>query len=336
MSARDNLGKILGLLVLAACHREAPAATAPAQGGSGAAGTVVATWDDGKKQVTLGELDQSIAAELYQTRRRGLETMVLRRLLQDEAKKQGKTEPELLKAQEEQAAAQATDDKLKQLYEQHKDAMGGKSFEEAKPMLKAAVVEQAMMAWLDQLRQKAGVKFLLEEPRVQVAAEGPSKGPADAPVTIVEFSDYQCPYCAKAEATLQQLLANYPGKVRLVYRNFPLPSHPQSAKAAEAGVCAAEQDKFWPLHDAMFAHPEALAVPDLKKYARDAGLDGTMFDQCLDSGGGAKSVEKDRQAADKAGVESTPSFFINGRLLAGAVPYDQLRQIVDEELAKKR
>ncbi len=168
--------------------------------------------------------------------------------------------------------------------------------------------------------------------RVQVAAEGPSLGPENAPVTIVEFSDFQCPYCAAAVPTLDQVMSAYPDKVRLVYRSFPLPQHANAYKAAEAGLCADEQGQFWPMHDWMFAHQSQLALTDLKQEAMALGLDSAQFDSCLDSGKYAARVEADLKAGEAAGVSATPTFFINGRELLGAQPFEAFKQIIDEEL----
>jgi protein-disulfide isomerase len=333
---RFALRAALLALALAACQKSASNAESPAAGGSGGSeNAVVATFGNGQR-ITQGELDQSIGRELYQARRQGLESMILRRLVEDEAKKQGKTEEQLLKGVEEQATAGKTDDDLRKVYEQHKDAFGGRDFEQSKPLLKGALGEQAVMAYLEQLKQQNNVKITLPEPRVQVAANGPAKGAEGAPVTIVEFSDFQCPFCSKAVPTMDQLLANYAGKVRLVFRHFPLPFHENAQKAAEAAVCADQQGKFWQLHDAMFAHQTALAVNDLKSYAQQAGLDAGKFQQCLDSGAGAQKVQQDMADARKAGVESTPAFFVNGKLLMGALPYEQFKQAVDDELSKSK
>jgi protein-disulfide isomerase len=174
-----------------------------------------------------------------------------------------------------------------------------------------------------------------EPPKVAVDATGPSKGPAGAPITIVEFSDYECPYCVKAEPTVRQLLAEYPGKIRLVYRDFPLPMHSRAPKAAEAAHCAGDQGKYWEMHDKLIASSTQLDPKDLKSHARDVGLDGAKFDQCLDSGEKAKVVEGHKRAGDEAGVSGTPAFFINGRMISGAQPLEAFKAIVDQELKGK-
>jgi protein-disulfide isomerase len=214
--------------------------------------------------------------------------------------------------------------------------------EQARPdiarFLKQQKAQEALRGYYDRLRAEAKVEVLLSPwrpPRVEVAAEGPSKGPAKAPVTIVEFSDFECPYCGRAEAVVSQVLATYGDKVRLVYRDYPLPMHPSAPKAAEAAHCAADQGKYWEMHGKLFANQRGLAVEALKGYAGELGLDSAKFGACLDSGEKAKVVEAHRKAGDEAGVSGTPAFFVNGVLLSGAQPFEAFKQLVDAELAKK-
>jgi len=171
--------------------------------------------------------------------------------------------------------------------------------------------------------------------KVELAATGPSKGPEAAPVTVVEFSDFECPYCAKAEPAVKDLLEleKYKGKIKFVYMDFPLSMHPKAQKAAEAGHCAGDQGKYWEMHGKMFATSPKLSVTDLKAYARELGLDGNRFDKCLDSGDKAKVVEVAAKAGAAAGVNGTPAFYVNGRLLAGAPQVSSFAALIDAELA---
>lgn len=154
-------------------------------------------------------------------------------------------------------------------------------------------------------------------------------------VEIVEFSDFQCPYCGRAQPTLEQVLAEYDGKAKVVYRHYPLPAHPNAQKAAEASECAADiggDEKFWQYHDKLFANQNALYVSNLKKFAADIGLDSKQFDACLDSGVMASRVAFDSEEGKKLGVSGTPSFFINGKKLTGAQPFSAFKAIIDSEL----
>jgi protein-disulfide isomerase len=158
------------------------------------------------------------------------------------------------------------------------------------------------------------------------------RGDAKAPLTIVEFSDFECPYCSKLFSTLKLVEKNYGEKVRLVYRQFPLANHPNAQKAAEAALCANEQGHFWEMHDLMFQEQRALEVPDLKAKAASLKLDAAIFDKCLDSGRHVDRVKQDIMDGSRAGVTGTPAMFINGRFISGAVPYEDLAKIIDAEL----
>jgi len=178
---------------------------------------------------------------------------------------------------------------------------------------------------------------LLEIPRLVVQeADGAVTGPAGAPVEMIEFSDFQCPYCLRAHPTVQKVLATYGDRIRFVYRHFPLSNHPNARPAAEASQCAAEQGKFWPFHDKLFANQSRLGTEDLKKQAAELGLDAGRFNACVDERKYRGQVDEDMKAGEEAGVNGTPAFFINGRMLSGAQPYVEFKRIIDEELATKR
>jgi len=164
--------------------------------------------------------------------------------------------------------------------------------------------------------------------------DDPSWGPADAPVTIVEFSDFQCPYCARfVTQTLPQIKQTYEGKVRFVFRDFPLSQiHENAEKAAEAAGCASDQGKFWEYHDKLFSSQSALDVASLKSYASQLGLDTATFDQCLDSSKYAQEVQKDLQDGTSYGVDGTPAFFVNGLLVVGAQPFASFQEVIDAAL----
>jgi protein-disulfide isomerase len=195
--------------------------------------------------------------------------------------------------------------------------------------------QEALRGFYDKLRAEAKVEVLLPALRVEVAATGPAKGPDKAPITIVEFSDFQCPYCSRAEATVSQVLSEYGDKVRLVFRDFPLPIHPDAPKAAEAARCAGDQGKYWEMHGKLFANQQALDGKALKEYAKSLSLDQQKFDKCLDSGEKTKLVELDRKAGEEVGVNGTPAFFVNGIMISGAQPLESFKSIIDGELARK-
>ena len=193
--------------------------------------------------------------------------------------------------------------------------------------------EQRRQALVKELRPRYPVTVALRAPKVEVATDGePSLGPDNAPVTIVEFSDYQCPYCRQVQPTLKRLMTEYEGKVKLVFRDFPLRNiHPQAQKAAEAAQCAADQKKFWPYHDKLFA-VTSMQIDDLKKYAQELELNMEQFTSCLDANKYAGEVADDMQAGQQAGVSATPTFFVNGFPLSGAASYESFKELVDVAL----
>ncbi|MGE5851144.1 MAG: DsbA family protein, partial [Candidatus Methylomirabilota bacterium] len=186
---------------------------------------------------------------------------------------------------------------------------------------------------------KAKVLVRLHPPplvRVEVSIDGaPIRGAPNAPVTLVEFSDFHCPFCKQVQPTLAQLLARYPGKVRLVYRDFPIDSlHPQARRAAEAARCAQDQGKFWEYHDLLFAEAPKATTEDLSRFAQQVGLDLAKFESCLSGGFHRAAVQRDIDDGSRAGVNGTPAFFINGRPLSGAQPLEAFVQLIEEELAR--
>ncbi len=305
----------------------------------------------GGQAITAGELDEVVKADLkrleqqyqeqqYQLRRQGLESIIRRKVFEAKAKAQNVTPDELVNKEVVEKVPEPTDAEVRALYDAAK--AGGQQLppiEQVKPDIVRYVKNQKaqgeLAAYYDKLKKEANVEVLLPAyvpPKVVVEATGPSKGPQDATVTIVEFSDYQCPFCVRAEPTVKEVLAAYPGKVRLVHRDYPLPSHDLAPKAAEAAHCAGDQQKYWEMHDRLYAANGKLAVAELKTYAKEVGVDQAKFDKCLDSGEKATLVAFHQKAGEAAGVTGTPAFFVNGRLISGAQPLDAFKAVIDEEL----
>jgi protein-disulfide isomerase len=325
---------------------------APAVAGTGAIRptTPVARVDG--KPVKYAELDATVGAlvrqaeveylsKAYDLRRGALDQLLSKRLVELEARKAGKTVKQWL---EELLAKvpEPTEDELRTAYEVARDQLSGETFAQARIALREQLRRDAgqkrFAAALGELMAKYHVKVMLPEPaplRVEVSAMGPSRGADDAAVTIVAFADFECPYSQAMTSTLQRALDEYAGKVRLVYRQFPLWSHPKAQKAAEASLCAAEQGKFWDLHDRMYGDQGKLADEDLEAAARELGLDGARFHACL-AGEKRAAVEADVEAGYRAGVQGTPTLFVNGVYLAGAIPYGKLKETIDAELAAAR
>lgn len=274
--------------------------------------------------------------ERYQLLQQKLNELIADRLLRLEASKRG-ISPQQLR-QEEIVAKTATisDDQVNAFYEANKQRIR-QPLEQIKPRihdyLQHREQQKRQQAFLKTLRQRYAVKVALRAPQVDVDADDdPFTGPATAPVTIIEFSDFQCPYCRRVQPTIKRLLQEYEGKIKLVYRDFPLHRiHPQAQKAAEAAQCAAEQQQFWPYHDKLFASSR-LQPEDLKQFARDLNLNLEQFSTCLDSGKYAPEVAKDLQDGANAGVSATPSFFVNGQPINGAASFDHFKELVEAAL----
>ena len=162
--------------------------------------------------------------------------------------------------------------------------------------------------------------------------KGNFKGNMDAKIVMIEYSDFQCPYCGAAYPTVKQVVEKYGDKIKFQYRHFPLPSHGFAQKAAEASECAADQGKFWELHDKMFDNQQRLDTGSLKNYARTVGLNSTAFDNCVDSGVMSSRVSFDKSDGQTAGVSGTPTFFINGKKLVGSQPYSAFESAIEDAL----
>jgi protein-disulfide isomerase len=192
---------------------------------------------------------------------------------------------------------------------------------------------EATRKFYDGLRAKHGVVPLLEPYRVTVAATGPVKGKDSARITVVEFADFQCPFCRQAEKTVSTILEKHPNDVRVVFRQLPLASvHPNATIAAKVSVCADHQGKFWPMHDAMYGDQTALSEPALIETAKRLGLDSDALSACIKDPATTTSIETDLRAADELNIQSTPYFLVNGRPIKGSVSVEQFDAIVAEEL----
>jgi protein-disulfide isomerase len=321
------------------------AATVMASGSASVAADsnpVVATVGD--HRITEKELNAKIKSQLasmesqvYDLKVQAIKSMADDYVLGQAAKKENLTPDAYLKKHLPQKKVSDTDAKL--FYDQHKEIQARfPKFDVIKGRLTEALQaqrdEQDKTALLETLRKDQPVTVMLTAPRVEVKSAGhPEIGGKEAPVTIVEFSDFQCPFCGRAEPTLKQVRDKYGDKIRLVYLDFPLGIHDHAIDAASAGRCAGEQGKFWPYHDAMFADQSKLKSDDLKADAKKLGLDTAKFNDCLDKGKYKTAIEADMAQGRDLGVDGTPAFFINGRPLTGAQPFEKFQSTIDDELA---
>ncbi|MEZ4235920.1 MAG: thioredoxin domain-containing protein [Myxococcota bacterium] len=295
------------------------------------------TWDELFSEVG-GDLVQADIARA-EARQNALDQLVLQRLLEKEAEKRGLTVDALIQAEVQEKVTPPTEEEVRAFYEQNKSQMQGPVEVEGQRIAQFLYEKQAQAAFLalmTRLKEEAGgVETFLPRYRIEVAAkDGPRRGPEKAPVEIVEFSDFQCPYCSDAAETAKQLSERYGDKVSLVYRNFPLPMHGQAHRAAEASLCAKDQDKFWDYHDALFGDQKAWTDEDFVGYATAAGLDADAFRTCLTEGKHAEAVDSDIADGRKVGMSATPGFYVNGIPMQGSQPIEAFAEVIDAELAR--
>jgi protein-disulfide isomerase len=272
-----------------------------------------------------------------------LEQLIAERLLTQEARRRGIAVEALLQAEVDAKAAATTEAEVTAFITANRSRLPWGDEPELRRKvaehLRAQRVTERWHVFVHALRTQGGVEVYLEPPsgaRFPVTAgRGFVRGHPAAPVTIVEFTDFHCPFCKSVTATLAQLLARYPGQVKLVFRDYPIVAlHPDAPKAHEAARCAGDQGKFWEYHDLLFDGVPRQTPADLSNHARALGLDVPRFAQCLESGRQQTQVSRDVEEGASLGVEATPTFFINGRRLVGAVPLSVFERIVDRELAR--
>jgi len=298
--------------------------------------------------ITLEQVDAGIGGGLakvrqdeYDLRRSALDEMIGEMLLESEAQTRGVTVEELLQAEVDAKAGAPTPQQIEQYFSanQSRDRqLQGKTLEQATPVIQQMLQQQLLAArrsqYIGELEASKNVRVMLEPPRAKLTIPdgAPSKGPAGAPIVLVEYSDYQCPYCKRAEGTVDQLLAAYPDKIRLVYLDFPLGFHQRAMPASVAALCAGDQDKYWEYHDSLIEVNGDYSDQDLNKRAQDLQLDMTAFAACYDSDAHVERVQSVMESASALGVTGTPTFFVNGRMMVGAQPFEQFKTVIEEEL----
>ena len=307
----------------------------------------------GSKSITLAQVDEKamqqpagnfgavkLAQAIYQARRDAVEELINDTLLQQDVAARKLDAAAIIEQEITSKVAPPTDEDAAIFYRENRVRMQNATLDQARDTIKSYLVQQrtlsARQVYLDGLRAKTDIRITLEPPRQVVATDGrPSKGPEKAPITLIEFSDFQCPYCLSAFPTVQNVLSTYGDRIHFVYRHYPLANHPRARPAAEAAACANEQGKFWVFHDRLFSNQQLLEDADLKQHAAQLGMDAAQFNSCYDSRKYSAEVDADIRAGDEAGVSGTPAFYINGRMLSGAQPFEAFKQIIDEELNRK-
>src|SRR5215510_6631551 len=299
------------------------------------------------KAVTSEEVESALGAQfaqleeqIYQLKRQRLESLIAERLLANEAARRGVSTQALLSVEVTSKAAPVTDQDVENFYQANKNQIGGVLDAGLRARITGYLqnqrLERRREEFLQTLRSQAKVVVNLPLPlfRLNASTEGaPFRGGANAPVTIIEFSDFHCPFCGKVQTALSQVMARYGDKVKLVYRHMPIDQlHPQARRAAEAAACANEQGKFWEYHDRLYAAGTDASQEKLKSLAQAVSLDVAAFESCLNSGKHRQAIQKEVEDAARIGMNATPSFLINGRFFSGAQPLESFVRVIEDEL----
>lgn len=303
----------------------------------------------GSIEITEAELNDGIEAELYEAEQKlfevkfnRLRTLVMQKLMDQDPNKKGLSNDEYLEKFIAKGVTVSEKDidafiKKQQIPQEHLNPMVR---EKIKGYLEMEKRKEATDKWLAQQTAKNPVDVFIQKPRrptmnVEVG-NAPTIGSKSAKVTIVEFSDFQCPFCSRGAQVMTDLKKKYGDKIQIAFKNFPLPFHNQAEGAAVAGLCANEQSSglFWKMHDEMFANQDQLSVDGLKSLAKKAGVKSDLFDACLTSNKYLDQVKKDMEQGKALKVKSTPTFFVNGQLINGAQPIEVFSELIDEELAR--
>ncbi|HEY0728651.1 MAG TPA: thioredoxin domain-containing protein, partial [Pyrinomonadaceae bacterium] len=297
------------------------------------------------KQITMGDIEDSlrplifnVQEQVYALRKQDLELKINDTLLSQEAQKKGVTTRALLDAEVSAKVPAVTDAQAQEFYNQNKDRISGE-FAALKTQIVQYMKEEkeqaATLAYAEQLRRASKVEMNLsapESPAFSIATDDqPVKGNAKALVTIVEFTDFECPSCARQHPVLERIVSEFGDRVRLVVRDFPLSQHANARKAAEAAEAAREQGKYWEYASVLFRNQSALGVDKLRQYATEVGLDRARFDASLESGKFSDKVQRDVIDGRKLGINGTPTLYINGRRLSDN-SYETLKSAIEAAL----
>lgn len=290
---------------------------------------------------TLGRQLSQLNLQIYNLKRQKLDQLIDAQLLTEEAKRRGLSVATLLEQEVESKRSSVSEADIQAFYESNKNRLNvelGRVHDQIRDYLNEQRREARKNEYFKALRAKAKIITYLKPPPIQrldvLIDRAPSKGAENAPVKIVKFEDFECPFCKTVQPTISELLKKYAGRVRVVHKDLPLEEiHPQAQLAAQAARCAADQGKFWQYHDMLYSHAPKLGPAELKGYAKEVGIETTSFAQCLASGKHKGAVQQDLAEGAKLGLTGTPAFFINGRELIGAQPIEAFTAIIDDELA---
>jgi protein-disulfide isomerase len=306
---------------------------------------VVASTKDGSI-ITRQELDDqvgntlmAIRTQLYEQQRKVLMEMLAERLLDQEARRRQVSRQDLEALEIDRKVLENPAEEITRLYQMSRPRFKGVPEEQARKEIDEALKKRQRRtiraAYVKQLMARAGARISLDAPRVTIAAgDDAARGDVQAPVTLLVYADFQCPYCAQVEGTLKALAARYPTQLRVVYKDYPLSIHKEAGPAAEAARCAGDQGKYWEMRDRLFAVQQTLSSEAFTREAGQVGLNADDFAQCMSSRKFERHVEANRIEAERHGVMGTPGFFVNGRFFNGVMSLDGFQEVIDEELAR--
>ena len=298
----------------------------------------------GEQTITQQEVDDSVSGQvhalqqqLFALRKAALNNLISKKLLEQEAARQ-RLSVDQLKDKWMSGRVVVDAGQVNDLYQKNLPAFGLISSDEAKEKLRLDLEAQTRLKRyrdeLVSLRQKTRIDVLMEEPRLAVSRNlnpATALGPANAKVVITEFSDFQCPYCKEAQSTLRRVVKQYSSDVRLEFKNFPIETHPLALNAARAAYCAGTQGAFWAVHDALFAAKEP-SKRTIREMVRELNLNAEQFDVCWSAKESLTAVTTDLDEGRRLGVEGTPTFIINGKLLRGAASFEEFSEAIEHEL----
>jgi protein-disulfide isomerase len=321
------------------------ATLACAQAATGTEDPVVAQVGD--EVITESELETmagtslvSLRQQIYDTKVAKLEDEIYQRLLKKAAAAEGVSETDYVRTHVDEAVGEPDPVEVVTLMSQYRAQLAEDDLQ-ARNQVVQALKQRDRQRLAEELRGKlfadADVRILLQPPRVEfTVAEGtPSRGPVDAPVVLVEYTDFQCPFCTRVQPTINELLKRYDGKLRHVFKNLPLPMHAEAPLAGAAALCAQDQGKFWELHGWLFENQRTLSRTSIVTKAGTLGMDKEAFEKCINDGTYQGRVRAEMVEANSYGITGTPGFLINGRVLTGAQPIEAFVEIIEDELARQ-
>ncbi len=301
----------------------------------------------GDEVITSAEVESMVGPslvklrqEIYNTTVGELNAQIFERLVTEKATAEGLTREEYLAKNVDGKMTEPDEGEIVKVMSMYRARLAQDDAQAREQVVQALQQQQQaklIEALRDELFAEAGVVILLQPPRAVVAIpEGtPSRGPVSAPIVLVEYTDYQCPYCSRAQPTIDAVMERYDGQVRHVFKNLPLPMHQQAQLAGEAALCAQDQGKFWEFHDWLFENQRTMNRESMITEAGELGMNADLFTACISDGTYQAKVDADMKEARGFGITGTPGFMINGRVLTGAQPLEAFEAIIDEELTLK-